>query len=411
LRDATFSAIVARKSPTIVNPSPLRVLVVLGTRPEAVKLFPVIACLRQQADVRVRVLATGQHRKMLDDVLGPFGVQPDLDLDIMRPRQSLNELVARIVPGFDQVLDDERPDVVVVQGDTTTAFCAALVGFHRRIKVAHVEAGLRSGDRFHPYPEEVNRRMIASCADVHLAPTAAAAQHLLTEGVPDNAIFVTGNTGIDALLLALAKLPARALDEPGRRDVLITLHRREAWNEPTGAGKTALDDILSGIADVASAHSKITFTYPVHLNPAVREPVSRVLAGKPNVRLVEPMPYLDFVGAMRRSEVIVTDSGGIQEEAPSLGVPVLVIRKTTERAEALGEGRAKLVGITRAAVREAVESALSHPGQRPPSLPCPNPFGDGRASERILQALLFATGRSAERPEPFVAATPSQGRT
>ncbi len=344
-----------------MSPSPIRVLVVLGTRPEAIKLFPIIACLRAQSDVSVRVLVTGQHRRMLDEVLGPFDVRPDLDLDVMRPQQSLNELVARIVPSFDRVLEDEHPEVIVVQGDTTTAFCAALVGFHRRIKVAHVEAGLRTGDRFHPYPEEVNRRMIASCADIHLAPTASAAQHLRAEGISEDAIFITGNTAIDALHLALEKLPVRASREAGERDVLITLHRREAWNEPTSADTTVLDDILSGIADVAGSHADVAFTYPVHLNPAVRGPVSRTLAGRPNVHLVEPMPYLEFVGAMRRSEVIVTDSGGIQEEAPSLGVPVLVIRKTTERAEALATGRAKLVGITRDAVRTALDGSARQP--------------------------------------------------
>ena len=386
-----------------MSPSPIRVLVVLGTRPEAIKLFPIIACLRAQSDVSVRVLVTGQHRKMLDEVLGPFDIRPDLDLDVMRPQQSLNELVARIVPSFDRVLEDEHPEVIVVQGDTTTAFCAALVGFHRRIKVAHVEAGLRTGDRFHPYPEEVNRRMIASCADVHLAPTASAAMHLRAEGISEDAIFITGNTAIDALHLALEKLPVRASREAGERDVLITLHRREVWNEPTSAGTTVLDDILSGIADVAGSHADVAFTYPVHLNPAVRRPVSRTLAGRPNVHLVEPMPYLEFVGAMRRSEVIVTDSGGIQEEAPSLGVPVLVIRKTTERAEALAAGRAKLVGITRDAVRTALEAALANPSERIATLPCPSPFGDGRAAERILQALRFATGRTSERPVAFAA--------
>jgi len=390
LRPPLVSAIVERPSVQAAFMStPIRTAIVFGTRPEAIKLVPVIAALRAEPAFDVRVVVTGQHRQMLDETLGPFGIAPDVDLDIMRPNQTLNELVARVVPRLDTLFADEKPDVVLVQGDTTSAFCAALTAFHRRVAVAHVEAGLRSHDRFHPYPEEANRRMISTCADLHFAPTPRAAACLAAEGTPDDAVVVTGNTGIDALVMALARPAEASVPHADEGPVaLVTLHRREAWAEPGTLGPTLMDDVLTGVRRAALAHPDVTFVYPVHLNPSVRAPVARVLDGVGNVRLVEPMPYLPFVRLMSRARIIVSDSGGVQEEGPSLGVPVLVLRKTTERPEALAPGMNRLVGTAPDDIAAAVDEALARgAGTRGP-LPRPSPYGDGHAARRIAAALL-----------------------
>jgi UDP-N-acetylglucosamine 2-epimerase (non-hydrolysing) len=398
LRGPRVSAILSHQLRKVAQvPTPIRTAIVFGTRPEAIKLVPVIVALRADPAFAVRVIVTGQHRQMLDETLQPFGIAPDVDLDIMQPGQTLNQLVGRIVPRLDELYAHERPDVVLVQGDTTSAFCAALVAFHRRIAVGHVEAGLRSHDRFHPYPEEVNRRIISACADLHFAPTARAAACLAAEGTPDAAVLVTGNTGLDTLLMALEREPDSEGTSGG---VLITLHRREAWAEPGVDGPTLMDDILTGVRRAAEAHPELDFVYPVHLNPSVRAPVARVLSNVPNVRLIEPLPYLPFVRLMSRARVIVSDSGGVQEEGPSLGVPVLVLRKTTERPEAIGLGMNQLVGTAPEDIAGAVRAALARPRARGP-IPRPSPYGDGRAAARIRGALLhfFSCG---PRPAAFV---------
>jgi UDP-N-acetylglucosamine 2-epimerase (non-hydrolysing) len=380
---------------------PLVITSVFGTRPEAVKLLPLLRQLALEPQVTSRVVLTGQHREMVDQILSPFAIIPDADLGIMRPRQGLNDIVARAIPALDELLEREQPDMVVVQGDTTSAFCAALAAFHRRIPVAHLEAGLRTYDRFHPYPEEVNRRMISAVADLHLAPTARAAAALRAEGVTDAAVAVTGNTVIDALMMALAAPGSDpAIEGLGDPMLLVTLHRREAWNSPGAAGASVLDGILEAIARVARHHPGLTIVYPVHLNPRVQEPAADRLGGLNNVKLVPPQPYLAFVKLMARAQVILTDSGGIQEEAPSLGIPVLVVRQTTERPEGLASGSTKLVGTDPAAVENALESALAAARVRPAALPAPSPFGDGQAAARAAQAILHFFGRG-PAPVPF----------
>ena len=311
---------------------------------------------------------TGQHREMLHEILEPFGIRPDVDLEIMQPGQTLNDIVCRAMPRLDELYGREKPDMVLVQGDTTSAFCAALAAFDRRIPVGHVEAGLRSYDCLNPYPEESNRRMLSAVAELHFAPTPWAKKNLLREGVPKDSIIVTGNTVVDALLLTLrARLDQRASSSPpsDRRSVLITLHRREAWETP---GPRSRDGARGHLARHPSGRAKrqpdVDFVYPVHLNPHVQKAAARVLGDTPNVKLMRRLPYVRFVETMARASAIVTDSGGVQEEAPSLGIPVLVLRKTTERPEALEAGANRLVGTQPADIERALCGVLDHPQRR-----------------------------------------------
>jgi UDP-N-acetylglucosamine 2-epimerase (non-hydrolysing) len=393
---------------------PISIATVFGTRPEAVKLLPVIRELKTDQRFDLSVVVTGQHREMLREILEPFGIVPDVDLEIMRPGQSLNDIVCRAMPRLDELYARKPPDVVLVQGDTTSAFCAGLAASNRRIPVAHVEAGLRSFDRFHPYPEETNRRMLSAVCELHFAPTQCAAQNLLNEGVAESSVLVTGNTVIDALLLTLREGFSRRLDdEPSdgaaerreRRSVLITMHRREALESASEAdGASILDGILGAIRRTADRHPDVDFVYPVHLNPKVQEAARRALSGAANAVLSAPLPYLRFVKTMARASVIVTDSGGVQEEAPSLGIPVLVLRRTTERPEGIGAGKNRLVGTDPGEIEAALSAALDSPSDDAcaATLPRPNPFGDGRASTRIAQAVLHFFG-AADAPEEFVA--------
>jgi len=388
---------------TVAPPTRLGVTVIFGTRPEAIKLAPVIATLSADGRFSVRVVSTGQHREMVREIIGPLGIQLDVDLDIMKPGQSLNDIILAALSRLDVLYRDHRPDIVVVQGDTSTAFAAALAAFHHKIPIAHVEAGLRSHDRWHPYPEEANRRMVSALADLHFAPTRKAAANLLAETAPAESIFVTGNTVIDALKLALSvETPTTFQIEPERVLVLITLHRREAWDAQDQDGSNVLANILRGIREAATDHPNATFVYPVHRNPRVRQVAQDLLGGLPNLRLIDPLPYFEFIGLMARSKLIITDSGGIQEEAPSLGVPVLVLRRTTERPEALQSGWNVLVGTDGADIRAAITAELRINRLRPSSIPCPGPFGDGRASERIRDALWAFGNRSGGRPADFV---------
>jgi len=383
------------------------VLVILGTRPEAIKLFPVARALQAEPRLQTRVVTTGQHREMVDQILEPMGIVPDRDLDIMRPDQSLNDIVSRLVPRLEALYDEERPALVLVQGDTTSAFIAGLTAFHRRIAVGHVEAGLRSFNRFHPYPEEANRRMLSSVTDLHLAATPRSADNLVREGLPRREITVTGNTVIDALLETLGRtdlLEAQRIPTLPRRDkerlVLITLHRRENWMPQAGAAQESpLEETLLAIADAAAAFPQAQFVYPVHRNPRVQAPARRLLSGRPNVHLLDPQPYLPFVDLLARAALVLTDSGGIQEEAPSLGVPVLVARETTERPEGIEAGTNVLVGTRRDTVFAALTKHLVLPPAPRGPLPRPNPFGDGRASGRIRQAVLHHLGLAEKEPE------------
>jgi len=388
--------------------APLRIDVVLGTRPEAVKLLPVIRALREQAGFSARVVATGQHREMLDQILAPFDVRPDVDLDVMRPGQTLNELVARLVPLLDRTFAEDRPDFVLVQGDTASAFCAALVAFQKGIRVGHVEAGLRSFNRFHPFPEESNRRMIGALADLHFAPTQSSAENLLREGVAKDSVIVSGNTAIDALLAVLA-LP-RATQDPcslrsGSPLVLVTLHRRENYLADSALGRSPLQSILGGLAQAARLHPGTDFVYPVHRNPAVVSAAHAAFGGLDNVQLLDPLPHIPFVRLMERAHVVVTDSGGIQEEGPTLGVPVLVTRKFTERPEGLRVGTNRLVGTGEEDLAQALEQTLAAPAADRAGRPYPNPFGDGHAALRIRAALAHACGRGVAA-EDYVAPTP-----
>jgi UDP-N-acetylglucosamine 2-epimerase (non-hydrolysing) len=356
-----------------------RVAVVVGTRPEAIKLAPVVQALRRQDDLETRLVATAQHREMLDQALAVFGLAPDVDLDLMRPGQGLAELTARLLTGLAETFAAERPDLVLVQGDTTTVLTAAMAAFYERIPVGHVEAGLRSGDRYDPFPEEANRRLAGVLASLHFAPTERARRHLLAEGVPAERVVLTGNTVIDALQHVVGRLPP--LPPPdGRRLLLLTAHRRENWGEPIRRVCRAVRDVLDARPDVA-------LVFPVHRNPVVRDVVWAELGGHPRIELREPADYAAMVDLERRCYLALTDSGGLQEELPSLGKPVLVLRETTERPEAVEAGCARLIGTAREAVAAHLLELLDDRRAYAAMAQVANPFGDGRASERIVAAI------------------------
>lgn len=370
----------------------MKVLVAFGTRPEAVKCFPVIEELRKCGRAEVRVCVTAQHREMLDQVLRPLGLVPDHDLDLMRPAPTLSDITRDVLSGVGEVLDAEMPDRVLVQGDTTTTMATAMAAYYRRIPVDHVEAGLRSGDIYSPWPEEVNRRMVGVIADQHFAPTEQARANLLRENVPECRIHVTGNTVIDALNQIKDRIdvleaghPAvrRVTDTLGRtnsRLILVTSHRRENW----GAGIEQICTALRRLADRGDVH----VAYPVHPNPNVKIPVHEFLGRHPNVSLLEPLDYLPFVALMTRAHLILTDSGGVQEEAPALGKPVLVLRATTERPEGIAAGNAKLVGVDAGTIVSEAEKLLDDERLYRRMSRARNPYGDGRAAERISRHVL-----------------------
>ena len=358
-----------------------------GTRPEAIKLAPVIQELRRRKGFEPRVCVTAQHREMLDQVLETFSIRPDYDLDLMKPGQDLFDITARCLEGLRPVLLRERPDAVVVQGDTTTVFAAALAAFYLGIPVAHVEAGLRTFDKRRPFPEEMNRRLASHLAGLHFAPTERARQNLLAEGLPREQVFVTGNTVVDALFHVREKHRGRWPRPPGlrpvgkaRRIVLVTGHRRESF----GPG---FENICRALRSIAGSHPHVEIIYPVHLNPNVREPVFRLLGGLPNVQLIEPAGYVPFVGLMEACHLVLTDSGGIQEEAPSLGKPVLVMREVTERPEAVEAGTVRLVGTDVDKIVSGVRRLLDDAAEYQRMSRAHNPYGDGRASGRIADAL------------------------
>ena len=367
-----------------------KVLVVLGTRPEAIKLAPVVLELRRRRREFLCALAiTSQHREMLAPMLDFFGLVPQHDLDVMRPDQRLGELTGRVLVGLDRVLETERPDWVVVQGDTTTAMAAGLAAFYRKIRLAHVEAGLRTNDKLSPFPEEINRRLVGVLADLHFAPTDQAVRNLRKEGVPAGKIVRTGNTVTDALLWAARKirrapppLPA-GIPPPakGRRLVLVTGHRRENF----GGG---LEEICRALKAAAAACPDLDFVYPVHLNPHVKTPVHRLLGGQPRIFLVPPVGYPEMVALLRRAWLVVTDSGGIQEEAPTFGVPVLVTRSTTERPEGIRAGNARLVGTDVAAILRWIRKLAADPAAYGRMARARNPYGDGQAARRIANRLV-----------------------
>jgi UDP-N-acetylglucosamine 2-epimerase (non-hydrolysing) len=357
-----------------------------------------VQVLRTSWDFRPIVVVTGQHRELLDQVTQLFGITPDIDLDIMRPEQSLVDIVTRGLVGLYRALDEVRPDMVVVQGDAHSAFIGALAAYYHRIPVAHVEAGLRTYDKYQPFPEELNRRMTSALADLHFAPTPRAKANLLREGIPPDAIFVTGNTVIDALahVRGLADVPSI----PGvpalhnRRLLLVTTHRRENWGEPLREIYLALREVLDRFAD-------LELVFSVHPNPAVRGSVDDALRAHPRAHLIEPPPYASWIHLMQQAYLILTDSGGIQEEATALGRPVLVLRRVTERPEGIEAGAMTLVGTDRSKILREATRLLTEARAYQAMTRVRNPFGDGRAAERILQALRFHYQRSAQRPEEF----------
>lgn len=364
-----------------------RVVVTVGTRPEAIKMAPVIRALRQLPDeFQTVVVATGQHRQMLDQVLKLFEIAPDLDLDLMRPDQELASLTSSVLQAMQTTLQATKPDLLLVQGDTTTVFAAALSAFYLRVPVAHVEAGLRSHDIFNPFPEEANRRLTTALTELQLAPTPLAREELLREGVPGERIVVTGNTVVDALLILLAVpfsfagTPVEAIPLEGSRLVLVTSHRRESWGDE-------LESICLALKDLASRFPDIEIIYPVHLNPNVQRTARSVLERTPRVHLLPPVDYLTFVNLMRRAHLILTDSGGVQEEAPTLQKPVLVLRKLTERPEASRAGMAKVVGTSRKKIVAEAARLLSDADAYRAMAAGTNPYGDGRAASRIVEAL------------------------
>jgi UDP-N-acetylglucosamine 2-epimerase (non-hydrolysing) len=369
--------------------SPTRVLTVFGTRPEAIKLFPVLHALERDARFASRVCVSGQHRALLDQALAMAGIAPDHDLDLMRPGQSLDSLVAALILGLGRVIDAERPDWVVVQGDTATAMCGALAAYYRRVRVAHIEAGLRSGDIHHPWPEEVNRKIIGAIAALHLAPTATSARALRAENVAPGTIHVTGNTVVDALRWIVARIaadPALAAGLApierrfaGRRLIAVTVHRREAF----GGGLEAIAEAVRRIA----GRPDIAVVFPVHLNPNVGAVMRGVLAGLPNVALVEPLDYASFARLLGLAELVLTDSGGVQEEAPALGTPVLVMRRTTERPEGVTAGTARLVGTEAATIVAETFRLLDDRVAYAEMARAHDPFGDGHAAARIVDLL------------------------
>jgi UDP-N-acetylglucosamine 2-epimerase (non-hydrolysing) len=368
----------------------MKVLCVFGTRPEAIKMAPVIRQLQERADrVAVKVCVTAQHRTMLDQVLELFEIQPDYDLQVMQQNQSLAYVTAEVLSGLEEVLDAERPDWVLVQGDTTTTMAASLAAYYQRMKIGHVEAGLRTRNKFHPFPEEINRRIADLLADLCFAPTEAARQNLKSEGTPDSAIRVAGNTGIDALFWVRDLIRHRPPIFPNglrewlgdRRMVLVTGHRRESFGAP-------LEAICLALHDLAEQFPEVRFVYPVHLNPNVKSPVRRILGGLPNVELLDPLPYGTFVWLMGRAHLVLTDSGGVQEEAPSLGKAALVMRETTERPEGVAVGSVRVVGTDRQQIVSETCRLLQDPGHYQTMAVARNPYGDGHAAERIVEAIL-----------------------
>jgi len=367
----------------------LTVLSVVGTRPEAIKMAPVIKELRRYAGrVRSLVCSVGQHRHMLDQVLQLFQIQPDYELNVMEANQSLPQLTANLFSGLEGVIAEAQPDWILAQGDTTTVFVAAMQAFYHRIAFGHVEAGLRTGDRCRPFPEEVNRRIADLVADLYFAPTLRARKALIREGCPERDIYVTGNTVIDAL----HDVAARQYDwargplagiPTDRRLVLVTAHRRESFGGP-------FRDLCLAIRDLAQrfAGDGVHFVYPVHLNPNVRRPVAEILSQSPHVTLIEPLDYVSLIHLMKHSVLVLTDSGGIQEEAPGLDVPVLVMRETTERPEGIETGMVQLVGTDRDRIVAAADAILRNRGSRRPALNGRSPYGDGRAAGRIVSILL-----------------------
>jgi UDP-N-acetylglucosamine 2-epimerase (non-hydrolysing) len=379
-----------------------KIVVVIGTRPDTIKMAPIILELKKHEDCfDVVTIATAQHRQMLDQVLEVFGIKPSFDLDIMAPRQTLASMTAKIITGLDDIFVAEKPDMVLVQGDTTSTCIGSLAAFYNKIPVGHIEAGLRTSDKTNPFPEEINRRITGCITDLHFAPTETAKKALLKENVDPKTIFVTGNTVIDALDYTVNshhKFSAPAINsivERGRKIVLVTMHRRENWGQPmTGA--------CNAIKRLAIKYPSIDFIFPVHLNPIVQDVVFPILNDQPNVTLSDPFDYLDFVNVMSKSYLILTDSGGVQEEGPRFGIPVLVLRSVTERPDAVDYGTAKLVGLDEEKIFNTAVQLIDNKTEYERMANATNPYGDGRSAWRTIKILKNFFGFSTEVVEEFI---------
>jgi UDP-N-acetylglucosamine 2-epimerase (non-hydrolysing) len=365
----------------------LKAAIIVGTRPEAIKMAPIALEMKGREGIEPVLVLTAQHRQMCDDVLEVFSLRPDYDLDIMKPNQSLFEVTARLARRLEEVFVAERPDMVLVQGDTTSTFMGSLCAYYLKIPVGHVEAGLRTFNKYSPFPEEVNRKLTTVVSDLHFAPTGVARDLLLREGVPEADVFVVGNPVIDALLYVAGKdyefsdPGLRAVDFEGKRVIAITAHRRESWGEP-------FDDMMKALRDIAAMHEDVLVVFPVHPNPNVRESVNRNLRGAERVLLVEPLDYMQFVKLLKSCHFIITDSGGIQEEAPSLGKPVLLMREVTERPEGVEAGAVKVVGTRREDIVGAAAALLDSEDEYRKMVIAENPYGDGHAAEKITDVVM-----------------------
>ncbi len=365
----------------------IRVMTVFGTRPEGIKMAPIIKVMEKVPEIENVICVTAQHREMLDQVLNLFNIEPDYDLNIFKPGQTLTEITMRALEGLEKVIKEVKPDILLVQGDTTTVFSGALAAFYQKVKIGHVEAGLRSGNLYSPYPEEANRKLTGILADFHFAPTKTNKENLLKEGYPEEKIFITGNTVIDALQYAVKEdyefaIPLlNEIDFKNKKVILLTSHRRENIGKP-------MENIFSAVRDITLKHEDVEVVFPIHLNPKVREIAYKVFEGNNRIHLIEPLDYEPFTNLMARVHMVVTDSGGLQEEAPSLGKPVLVIREETERPEGIEAGTAKLVGTSYKKVYEEMDLLLSNQEEYIKMANAVNPYGDGKASERIVDIIL-----------------------
>lgn len=378
----------------------IKVMTVFGTRPEAIKMAPLAIELKKYDNIESVVCVTAQHRQMLDQVLELFKITPEYDLDIMKTRQTLIGITTKVLEGLDEVIKKEKPDIVLVHGDTSTSFVAALAAFYNQVKVGHVEAGLRTYDKYSPYPEEMNRQLTGRIADLNFSPTEQNRLNLLKENVPDDTIFITGNTVIDALKTTVQKdykfkeETLNDLDFDNRRVIIVTAHRRENLGKP-------LENICNALKHIVTKYKDVELVYPVHLNPAVRETAFAILGDLERVHLVEPLDVEDLHNAMAKSFMVMTDSGGIQEEAPALAKPVLVMRTETERPEAVDAGTVKIAGVDKDNIIRLAEELLDSKDAYDKMAHAANPYGDGEASRRTVEAILYAFGLREERPDHF----------
>lgn len=365
----------------------IRVMSIFGTRPEAIKMAPLVKTLENSEQIESLVCVTAQHREMLDQVLEIFEIIPDYDLDIMKDQQSITGITTRVLEGLEEVIRDAKPDIVLVHGDTTTTFAGALAAFYNKVKIGHVEAGLRTYNKHEPFPEEMNRVLTTSLADLHFAPTFKAKENLLREGVNEEIIFVTGNTAIDALKLTLDDIHVfeepvlNSIDFDNRRVITVTAHRRENLGKP-------LEEICHAIFHIVEQYGDVEIVYPVHMNPVVRETVNSILGSHPRIHLIDPVNIKDMHNLLSKSYMVMTDSGGLQEEVPSMGKPVLVLRNVTERPEGVEAGTLKLAGTNKDTIVRLTQELLDSPENYNEMAKATNPFGDGQASERIVRAIL-----------------------